>query len=86
MGLDMEVYKEKDGVKEDLHYWRAHYSLHTWFMAHCFAQDHRKGILQKMYYDYDFSPHAFLGSIFEVLTPYYIDKLEQDILNKLGCL
>ena len=77
MGLDMTVSREKDGVKEDLHYWRGHYSLHAWFMGHCFAQK-SEGDVPEDYYD--FSPHAFLGRIFE-LTPYYIDKLEQDILN-----
>ena len=24
--------------KEELQYWRKHYSLHDWFMGHCFAE------------------------------------------------
>ena len=77
MGLDMEAYKEKDGVKEKLHYWRAHDSLYAWFMGHCFAEGPEEDTPEDYY---DFNYLAFFGTTFE-LNQYYIDKLEQDILN-----
>ena len=78
MGLDMNVYKEKDGVKEELHYWRKHYSIHDWFMGHCFAEEW--GIPAEEIYGSSAHYMAFGGNYFE-LNQHYIDKLEQDILN-----